>query len=446
MPSRSRFADSRILGYLACVAVGVAVGLVVANLISSPAISAGGRHPGRANDSSAPRGRATTPVRIQAARTSWIATWAASPMAASDSKQAEQGFSDQTIREIIYVSAGGDALRVRLSNLFGTRPLTIGGASVGIVLDGGELVPASSRPLTFGERLAVTVPAGATVTSDPLLGQVAPLAELAISIYLPDHTGPATNHLYAGQTTFVASGDRLADAKEASFNRRESSWYFATEVDVRTTTADGTIVAFGDSITDGVGSEAGSDDRWPNFLARRLEATLGDRAPGVIDEGIGGNRVLSGSACFGQSALARFERDALSEPGVRAVIVLEGINDIRFATGPASACTIPVSRHMTAARIEAGYLRLIALAHARGIKIYLGTLTPDPSREPLRSEVNRWIMTSHAADGVINFAAATSEPGDPRYYNPDYNSGDNLHPNDLGYDMMANAIPVSWLR
>jgi lysophospholipase L1-like esterase len=446
VPFRSRFAGSRILGYLACLAAGVALGLVAASLIPSLAISAGSKQPGSTKASSAPSGSATPQVRIQAARASWVATWAASPMAASDSEQAEQGFSDQTIREIIYVSAGGEALRVHLSNLFGTRPLTIGGASVGVVLDGGELVPASSRRLTFGGRPAVTVPAGATVTSDPLSGTVAPLAELAISIYLPGPTGPATNHAYAGQTTFIASGDQVADAQGTSFRRREASWYFATEVDVRTATADGTIVAFGDSITDGVGSEAGSNDRWPNFLARRLEATLGDRAPGVVDEGIGGNRVLSGSSCFGQSGLERFERDALSEPGVRAVIVLEGINDIGFALGRASACTIPVSRHITAAAIEAGYLRLIAMAHARGVKIYLGTLTPAPGREPLRSEVNRWIMTSHAADGVINFAAATGEPGDPHYYNPDYNSGDNLHPNDLGYDMMANAIPLAWLR
>jgi lysophospholipase L1-like esterase len=446
VPFRSRFAGSRILGYLACLAAGVALGLVAASLIPSLAISAGSKQPGSTKASSAPSGSATPQVRIQAARASWVATWAASPMAASDSEQAEQGFSDQTIREIIYVSAGGEALRVHLSNLFGTRPLTIGGASVGVVLDGGQLVPASSRRLTFGGRPAVTVPAGATVTSDPLSGRVAPLAELAISIYLPGPTGPATNHAYAGQTTFIASGDQVAETQGTSFRRREASWYFATEVDVRTATADGTIVAFGDSITDGVGSEAGSNDRWPNFLARRLEATLGDRAPGVVDEGIGGNRVLSGSSCFGQSGLERFERDALSEPGVRAVIVLEGINDIGFALGRVSACTIPVSRHITAAAIEAGYLRLIAMAHARGVKIYLGTLTPAPGREPLRSEVNRWIMTSHAADGVINFAAATGEPGDPHYYNPDYNSGDNLHPNDLGYDMMANAIPLAWIR
>jgi lysophospholipase L1-like esterase len=421
--------------------VGVVAGLVAASLVPLLATSADSKLPGSARS-----GSATPRVRTQAAGASWVATWAASPMAAPDDVQAEQGFRNQTIRDIIYTSVGGEALRVHLSNLFGARPLTIGEASVGVVLDGGELVPGSIRPLTFGGRLTVTIPAGATVTSDPLSGTVVPLAKLAISLYLPGPAGPATNHRYAEQTSFVASGDQVADAEGTAFNRREQSWYFATEADVRSATADGTIVAFGDSITDGVGSEAGSDDRWPNYLARRLDAILGDRAPGVVDEGIGGNRVLNGSRYFGQSAVARFERDALSEPGVRAVIVLEGINDIGFAMGSAGSGTIATDRHVTAARIEAGYLRLIAMAHARGIKVYLGTLTPAPAREPLRSEVNRWIMASHAADGVINFAAVTSEPGDPHDFNPAYNSGDNIHPNDFGYDMMANAIPLAWVR
>jgi lysophospholipase L1-like esterase len=451
VPFRSWFAGSRIPGYLACVAAGIAVGLVAASLTASPAVSSGGGLDasapyGSAPFGSAPYGSAAPRVRTQAARDSWVATWAASPMAASDSGQAAQGFGNQTVRDIVYTSVGGDALRVRLSNLFGTRPLTIGNASVGSVLASAVLVPGSGRPLTFGGSATVTIPAGSTVTSDPLSETVMPLAELAISLYLPDPTGPATNHAYAGQTNFVASGDQVGDATGTSFSDRVQSWYFATEVDVRSATADGTIVAFGDSITDGVGSESGADDRWPNYLARRLDASLGDRAPGVVDEGIGGNRVLSDSRCFGQSALTRFERDALSEPGVRAVIVLEGINDIGFAMNPVNACTLPVSRQLTAAQIEAGYLRLIAMAHAHGIKVYLGTLTPAPAREPLRSEVNRWIMDSRAADGVIDFAAVTSAPDDPRYYNPAYNSGDNLHPNDLGYDAMANAIPLAWLR
>jgi lysophospholipase L1-like esterase len=445
VPFRFRFAGSRLPGYLACVAAGVVAGLVAASLIHALVASPGGSAArGKAVRGSASGGHVVR-LRTQAARASWIATWAASPMAASDTALAEQGFRDQTIRDIIYTSAGGEALRVRLSNLFGTRPLAIGAASVGRVLLGGGLVP-GSRPLTFRGRPAVTIPAGAAVMSDPLGVTVAPLAELAISLYLPGPTGPATNHLYAEQTSFTAPGDRVADGAVTSFRHRVGSWYFATEVDVRSATAGGTIVAFGDSITDGIGSEPGSDDRWPNYLARRLVALLGDRAPGVVDAGIGGNRVLSGSRCYGQSAVARFERDALSEPGARAVVVLEGINDIGFAMGSANPCTAPVGRPMTAARIEAGYLRLIALAHARGIRVYLGTLTPAPAREPLRSEVNRWILASHAADGVVNFAAVTSAAGDPHYFNPAYNSGDDLHPDDLGYATMASAIPLAWVR
>jgi lysophospholipase L1-like esterase len=426
-------------GYLACLTAGVAIGLAAMLLVPSLVTTAGSRLHGLAHS-----GGATPRARTQAAQASWVATWAASPMAATDNGQAEQGFSNQTIRDIVYTSAGGEALRVHLSNLFGTRPLTIGEASVGVVLDGGQLVAGSSRPLMFGGRLSVTIPAGATVTSDPLSEPVAPLAELAISLYLPGPTGPATNHLDAMQASFVASGDQVYDPRGTSFARRDQPWYFATEVDVRSATADGTIVAFGDSITDGVNSEAGANDRWPNYLARRLNAALGDRAPGVVDEGISGNRVLSGSLCFGQSAVARFERDALSEPGVRAVVVLEGINDIGFSRGSANACSVPLNRNVTVAQIEAGYLRLIALAHARGIKVYLGTLTPAPAREPMRSEVNHWIMASHAADGVVNFAAATSATGNPLYFNPSYNSGDNLHPNDLGYYVMADAVPLAW--
>jgi lysophospholipase L1-like esterase len=445
-----------VLGYLAFAAAGISAGLVAAFLTASPSASSGSAPAAGAPAasapaasapvSSAPLGSGPPLVRTQAARGSWVATWGASPMAASGNPQAERGFENQTIRDIIYTSVGGTAVRVRVSNLFGTRPLTIGAASVGVVLDGSALVPGSGRPLTFGGRAAVTIPAGAAVTSDPVGGAVQPLAELAISLYLPDPTGPATNHGYAGQTNYVAPGDEVADAVGDSFTQSEQSWFFATEVDVRSATADGTIVAFGDSITDGYHSEPGANDRWPNDLARRLDASLGDRAPGIVDEGITGNRVLAGSRCFGESALARFERDALSEPDVRAVILLEGINDIGYALDPANACTVPVNRPMTAARIEEGYRQLIAMAHARGVKVYLGTLTPAPYREPLRSEVNRWILSSRAPDGVINFAAATSEPGDPRYFNPADNSGDNLHPNDLGYAMMANAIPLAWVR
>ena len=383
---------------------------------------------------------------------SWIATWAASPEAASDGRS-ERGFDDRTVRDVIYTSAGGTAVRVRISNRYGTRPLHVGAASMGTVLDGAALVPAPARPLAFGKngKRSVTIPAGHSVTSDPVSYAVPPLAELAVSLYLPDPTGPVTWHSLAQQASYVAGGDHADGRRGAPYGVTEHSWYFLTEVDVRSPSRYGTIVAFGDSITDGLGSHAGADDRWPNFLARRLRAALGDRAPGVVDEGISGNRVLSD--CVGPSALRRFSTDALGITGVRAVILLEGINDISHATGLPGQCASRSSRDVTASAIEDGYRRLIALARARGVTVYLGTLTPAPdltrAGQAMREAVNRWITASSAAGisgGVADFAGAVADAGHPAYLNPACNSGDDLHPNDLGYDLMAQVVPLAWGR
>jgi lysophospholipase L1-like esterase len=342
------------------------------------------------------------------------------------------GFSNQTVRNIVYASVGGSSLRVRLSNTFGSAPLVVGAATVGVVLDGAQLVPGTSQHLSFGGKTSVTIPAGAQLLSDPLAMRVQPLEELAVSVYLPDATGPATNHSDAQQNNYIAAGNHAGAAAATAYTTTTGSWYYVDGLDVRSSTADGTIVAFGDSITDGYQSLVGSNARWPNYLARRLDAVLGDRAPGVVDEGISGNRILNDSSCFGVSAEARFARDALSQPGVKAVIVLEGINDIGFA-GEA--------------------------AHAHGVKIYIGTLTPFAGSNPtyggnygtgkgeaLREQVNNWIRTSGAFNGVIGFALATADPYDPQYLNPVYNSGDSLHPGDLGYEAMADAIPLRLVR
>lgn len=395
------------------------------------------------------------------ARSGWVASWAASPMAgtALESAMAYAGFNDQTVRNIIYTSVGGDEFRVQVSNTFGATPLTVGAVSVGVVLDGAQLVPGTSHPVTFSGQASVTIPAGAEVLSDPVAMRVLPLEELAVSLYLPTATGPATNHSDAQQTGYVASGDHAGDTAAAAYTTTDSSWYYLDGLDVRDPAAPGTIVAFGDSITDGYQSQAGANARWPNYLARRLDAGLGDRAPAVVDEGISGNRVLNNSACLGVSAEARFERDALSQPGVKDVILLEGINDIGFSGEADSGCYAPNDATVSAAQIEAGYQDLINMAHARGVKIFAGTLTPflgsnttyggnygTAHGEALREAVNTWIRTSHAFDGVIDFARVTQDPSDPLYFNPVYNSGDSLHPNDLGYEAMADAIPLWWFR
>jgi lysophospholipase L1-like esterase len=390
----------------------------------------------------------------------WVASWTASPMAAQAdvSPTAYAGFTDQTVRNIVYTSVGGDELQVQLSNAFGTHAVTIGAVDLGVVLDGAQLVPGTARPLTFQGKASVTIPAGAQVVSDPLAMDVRPLEELAVSIYLPAATGPATYHFDAQQTGFIASGDQAATVDATAFSTTDSSWFFVSGLNVHDPSAPGTIVAFGDSITDGHQSLTDGNARWPNYLARRLDALYGAGAPAVVDEGIVGNRVLNGSACFGESAEARFERDALSQPGVKEVILLEGINDIGFSGQSDSGCYAPSDSTVTAGQIEAGYQELIGMAHAAGVRIYAGTLTPFMGSnasyggndgtaygEALREQVNAWILASHAFDGVIDFSQVLQDPAAPQYLNPAYNSNDSLHPGDIGYEAMADAIPLDYL-
>ena len=390
----------------------------------------------------------------------WMATWAASPTGGGSTQ-----FGNQTVRNIIYTSVSGSEVRVRLSNTFGSRPVEVDATSLGVVLDGAKLVPGTTHSLTFGGHASVTIPAGKQVLSDPVRMRVRRLTELAVSLYLPRATGPATYHQLAWQTNFVASGDHARDATSSAYATKVGSWYFVDGVDVRNRATRGTVVAFGDSITDVGHSEVDAEARWPNYLSRRLSAVLGKQAPAVVDAGISGNRVLNNSSCYGQSALARFHRDALSQPGVRAVILLEGINDIGFSGNPDTGCSAPNDSTVTAAQIEAGYRRLIKMAHASGVKIFAGTLMPflgsncvyagnygTRKGEALRERVNHWIRTSHAFGGVVDFDRATADPYNHRYLNPSYNStgasacqtGDSLHPNDLGDQVMADAIPLRW--
>ncbi|HSZ38857.1 MAG TPA: SGNH/GDSL hydrolase family protein [Trebonia sp.] len=433
---------------LAAILGGIAIVTGAAVCVPAVASSAAG----------SPVTHASTATSALTDHSTWVASWAASPMSGT-TPTGTTSFSDQTVRNIIYTSAGGDSLRIRVSNTFGTQPVTIGDVSVGVVLDGAQLVPGTNRTVTFAGRPSATIPAGSQLLSDPVAMTVRPLTELAVSVYLPSATGPATNHSDAQQTNYIASGDHAGDAAATAYTGTTGSWYFVDGVDVRSPAADGTIVAFGDSITDGYQSLAGANARWPNYLARRLQSVFGGRAPGVVDEGISGNRILSGSACYGVSAESRFERDALSQPGVKAVILLEGINDIGFSGEADSGCYTPVNSTVTAAQIEAGYRVLASEAHARGVRVYIGTLTPFANSNPgyggnfgtakgeaLREQVNDWIVSNKVFDGVINFAKAVQDPYNPRYLNPVYNSGDSLHPGDVGYEAMADAIPLGFLR
>jgi lysophospholipase L1-like esterase len=276
-----------------------------------------------------------------------------------------------------------------------------------------------------------------------------PATHLAVSIYLPGPTGRATQHADAQQVNYVATGLRVT-AGAAPFKARTRSWYFLSGVDVLSPPRTlGSVVALGDSITDGVGSSTNADTRWPNFLALRLNAATGQTL-GVLDEGIGGNRVLNAAPCCGPSAIARFERDVREQPGAREVILLEGINDIG-AVRSHGLFTAPHSG-ASALRIVEGYERIVTLAHTAGLKIFGATLTPfqgarywTPVGEADREAVNHWIRTSGAFDGVIDFATAVEDRGDPERLDPAYDSGDHLHPNASGYRAMAAGINLAAL-
>jgi lysophospholipase L1-like esterase len=384
---------------------------------------------------------------------SWVTSWGAGPQAAGRDTLAAAGFDNQTVRDVIFASVGGDPIRLELTNAYGASPLRIGRVTVAVAGPDGGLAPGTTHSVTYRGRASFQIPAGAQVLSDPVAMRVWPLQELAVSVYLPDQTGPATYHSQAFQVNWASvPGDHTADQDASAFVVPTTSWYYLSGLIVRSAGANGTVVAIGDSITDGVGSAVDANARWPNDLARRLDAASGPTLA-VADEGIGGNRVLTDSPSYGVSAEARFERDVLDQPGVRDVIVLEGINDIGFSTGPSRVGGLPLpGPGISAAQIIAGYRQLIAAAHARGLRIFGATLLPfqgagyyTAAGEATREAVNHWIRTSGAFDGVIDFDKVMRNPADPLRLNPAYDSGDHLHPNDAGYQAMANAINLAML-
>ena len=277
------------------------------------------------------------------------------------------------------------------------------------------------------------------------------LSDIAVSVYLPDATGPATQHSLGQQINYVASGNHALDRSPTAFTTQTQSWFFIDAVDVVRSPNDlGTLVTFGDSITDGFNSTVNANSRWPNDLARRLDSRSGVTLA-VADEGISGDRVLTSDVCCGENALARFDRDVVGRADAKEVILLMGINDFGFSATPPNPVTNPLT-NVSAAQVIAGYEQIIAQAHAAGLKIFGATLTPfkgagywTPAGEAKREAVNHWIRTSGAFDGVIDFARVVRKPTDPLVINPAFDSGDHLHPNDAGYQAMANAIPLSLL-
>ncbi len=387
-----------------------------------------------------------SPASAQVQTTSWISSWTASPQAPRGVMPAS--LSNRTIRQIVHLSIGGDKVRLRLSNEFGTKPILIGAASVAMAGKSSDIVSASLRVLTFGGAKSVIIQPGAPAVSDPVEFNVAPLSDVAVSLYLPAATELGTVHAVGLQTAYVSTtGDFTASTEFPVVDRFENR-FFLTGVMVEPSSPVRAIVTFGDSITDGTRSTVDANARWPDVLARRLKAAgLG---VAVLNQGISGNRVLSDGA--GVSALARFERDVLSQPGVSHVVIFVGINDIGF---PGTAIE-PGGIVRTADEIIAGYKQLIERAHLRAIKVIASPLTPfenalaggpnqgyfTPEKEAKRLAVNNWIRTSGVFDGLIDFERVVADPAHPSAIAAAYDSGDHLHPNDAGYKAMGESVDL----
>jgi len=365
----------------------------------------------------------------------WVGTWATAP----------QPFMP-------HVSEGGPKVRIRISNTYGDKPLTIGAAHVARRTMGADVDPMSDRSVTFRGHSTTTIPAHASVVSDPVDLDVPVLSDLAVSLFLPEAVEATTSHLLALQTSYVAKGNSTT-ANEFPVARKIDTWPFLTGVDV-VAPGRASIVALGSSTTDGDGSTQDANHRWPDVLAERL-----GRQAGVLNLGIIGNRLLQDSPAstsfgkgLGESVLARFDRDVLQQAGVKYVVVAIGVNDIVFP-----GTFTPPTEAVTSQNIINGYRQLIARAHQKSIRIYITTIPPfenatyngnkslivyTPEKEAVRKQVNEWIRNTHEFDAMIDFDAVLRDPGHPTRLLPKFDSGDHLHSSDVGYAATADAVPL----
>ena len=335
----------------------------------------------------------------------WVGTWAASPQLTEPANMPpEPGLADATLRQVVHVSLGGKRLRVRFSNAFGTKPLTILSAHVAASAGGAAIKPEGGKPLTFGGRTSVTIPTGAPMVSDPVDFDLAPLSDLAVTIRVKDPTKAITGHPGARCTSYLQAGDAVDGARPAARGPHPALVLPVRRRRGRRDAEAAAVAVLGDSITDGRGSPTDGNGRWTDHLARRLHEGEGTARVGVLNQGLGGNRVLNDG--LGPNALARLDRDVLAQPGVRWLIVLEGINDLG-------------TRSATARDLIGAYEQIILRAHARGIKVYGATILPcegsfyfNPGLEAARQEVNAWVRESGRFDAVIDFDAATRDPAE----------------------------------
>ena len=377
----------------------------------------------------------------------WVGTWAASPQLVENANlPPAPAFGDTTLRQVVRVSIGGTTLRVRVSNAFGQTELTVAATHVARSAGRGAIQPGTDRALTFGGRPSVTIPAGALVVSDALDFDLPPLSDLAVTIRVRGAPAAVTGHPGSRTTSFFQAGDAVSSNDLPSAVRVEH-WYFLSGVDVLARPGSAAVAVLGDSITDGRGSTTDGQDRWPDQLARRLQGSRTTAQVAVLNHGIGGNRLLRDG--LGPSALARLDRDILAQPGVRWLIVLEGINDI----GTRATARAKGEPAATADDIIFAYEQIIERAHQHDILVYGATIMPfegfayanyySPEGEADRQRINGWIRTSGRFNGVIDFDAATRDPKSPSRLSAAVDGGDHLHPSAAGYRIMADAVDLA---
>jgi len=386
----------------------------------------------------------------------WIETWTASPQPVWDPEffapiNIPRSLRNQTVRQIAAVSIGGKKVRVVLSNEYGSKPLVIGAAHIALAGSGAAIVPGSDRALSFDGHPSVTIPPGAPVISDPVDLTVEPLSNVAVSLFLPKITPLTTFHWEGVQTAFISPEGNFAGDADLKTDSTIKARLFLSGIMVDAPPNARAVVTFGDSITDGADSTPDANRRWPDMLARRL-VQAGGPPIAVLNEGISGARVLSDR--MGVNALARFDRDVLSHPHADTVILMMGINDIGWPDSVLEPGPAP-----TAEDVIAGYRQLVERAHLQGFRILGATITPfadtfagtpmegyyNAEKEAKRQALNTWIRQSGAFDGVLDFDALLRDPERPTFIRKAFDSGDHLHPNDAGYQAMANAVNLALL-
>jgi lysophospholipase L1-like esterase len=379
------------------------------------------------------------PLLAKPEATKWVGTWASSPSLDAHAKPAEAVLTGVTLREVVHVSIGGDMVRVRFSNLYGASPLLIGAAEIAQTLKGADIVAGTGKALTFHGTPSVSIPAGALAVSDPIPFKFAPLSALTVSFYLPSPSGPVTEHQLGNATSYHAQGNVVSNAS-LDAPTTLTSWEYLNGIDTLAAAGASAVITIGDSITDGAKSTLDTNQRWPDELARRLQADPKYRDLAVLNEGISGNQILRDGA--GPNALARFDRDVIAQNGGKYLLILEGINDIgRLHNYPDSG--------LTAADLISALNQMIVRAHAHGIAVIGCTLTPyhgagyyTENGEAIRKAVNDWIRNGGAFDGVVDLEAAVRDPNHPDTFLAADDPGDHLHPNDAGYKAMGDAIDL----